>query len=109
MESRKHPRFKTSTPMEYYLPVNGLNTTWALKGVMQDISLGGCYFTCKNRLWMDRGHTLDFKVDVSPLQPDAQEARYLNLQGVVVRLGCLPLGSDPWGVGVAFLQTVDIS
>ncbi len=104
MEKRQHPRFKTCSPMEYHLPVPGLGTTWSLKGLLTDISVGGCRFTCQNRLWMDVGHVLDFTVDASPLRPDSPDLSYTRSKGIVVRSGYVGLGSDPWEIGVKFLQ-----
>lgn len=106
MEKRKYSRFETFSPMKYHLPVKGLGTTtaWKLKGVMKDISAGGFYFTSENRLWMAVGDTLDFEIDVSPLQPDPHDIGYLTLQGMVTRIEYLGPMSDPWGVGVKFQQ-----
>ena len=109
MEKRQHPRFKTCSPMEYHLPVPGLGTTWSLKGVLRDISVGGCRFTCQNRFWMDEGHALDVTVDVSPLRPDSPDISYTRSKGMVVRSGYLGLGYDPWEIGVKFLQPLAFS
>lgn len=109
MERRKYPRLTTASPMEYHLPVKGLGIVWALKGILKDISLGGFYFTCENRLWMDLGDILDFNIDVAPLKPDSQDLNYLSVQGMVVRIEYLGLGADPCGVGVKFLQPLDVS
>lgn len=111
MENRKYSRFETSSPMKYHLPVKGLGTTteWQLKGAMKDISAGGFYFICGNRLWMAVGDTLDFDIDVSPLKPDADDIGYLTLQGMVTRIEYLGPRSDPWGVGVQFQQPLHFS
>ncbi len=110
MEKRKHPRLETSSPMEYQLPVKGWGTVWSLKGVLKDISVGGFYFTCKNRLWMDVGDILHFNIDVAPLlQADSQDLNYLGVQGLVVRIEYLGLGSDPCGVGVQLLELLDFA
>jgi hypothetical protein len=79
--------------------------------VLKDISLGGIYFKVRDPVSFKTGQVLEFTIRTSSHDPMAggEEPSSLKGEGKIVRLDPPAKGSPFFGVGVQFMQPLDLS
>jgi len=105
MEKRRFPRMATNLPIGYQVHLQDSVESSTGKGVLENISQGGMYFSCYPPPWLFKGDIGNFIINTTSV------ARYpsrFKALGKVVRIEPLVRQSADFGIAVQFLGNLNI-
>lgn len=103
MEMRRYQRLNVSLAVKYQAGLRESEKSWSGEGLLQNISLGGIYFTCEASLLLEPGQVHNFSIAASTPGDKLRLASRLAARGVVMRVEPPAAGSSACGVAVKFL------
>lgn len=103
-EKRRHHRLTVALPMLYQRVNRDNNPDQRLKGITQNISMGGLYFICLDWEDLDLNQVLDIAIEMPHQGFDVAGAGQLRTRAQILRIEDLPRRSHARGIALQFLE-----
>ncbi|MCX5892667.1 MAG: PilZ domain-containing protein [Deltaproteobacteria bacterium] len=108
-ELRRHPRLYAPIPLKYQVSHVESGESWSGEGTLQNISLGGVYFTCKTPLPIEPSQIHNFSIATAASPDKLDKATRLSARGLVVRVERPTPGEAACGIAVKFLTPLQLA